>query len=365
MAAGTETAQQAGNELSDLKQRIAALEAQLAVLAECSACQPEDPCEVPLENALYGDFQLQGFWSSVSGNDATDVSDIGLYWGEIGWDLAQGPWSGHFSMMLDEEAVELYEAWGMYKQPESGAFAQFGRMLLPFADNDSYFPTYSAANDLGVMTARGIGAGIDDERYRVAAWLYKPELELLENGNPDAAGVPADLSEYCLWWDISRREATDCADGWQFSAGWLSQLATHNYGLVEGPVAGRVAALNLYGRYDWAGSGWHAIGEYVTALDEFDPLDLDANGDGRGDRPCALNLELAHTPDQQDTWAVGYQQTDEFLQHARNRYAVMYGRRLCELAELRLELSRGEYDEFAGDGRSSDTSFVAEYHLSF
>lgn len=360
-----QSAQQASNELAELKERIAALEEQLAVLAECEACQPEDPCEVPLENTLYGDFQLQGFWSSIAGNDASDVSDIDLYWGEIGWDLAQGPWSGHFSLMLDEEAVELYEAWGMYLQPESGAFVQFGQMMLPFADNNSFFPTYSAANDLGATTARGIGGGIDDERYRIAAYLYNPDVEKLgfaTNGGQE----PADeLSEYLLWWDISRREATDCADGWQFSAGYISQLAEHDCGIESTPLANCVPGLNLFGEYDWSGKRWHAIAEYTAALEQFDASDLDANEDGIGDKPAAWNFELAHNPDEQDTWAFGYQRSEQFVDHARNRYALMYGRRLCELAELRLELSRGEYDDFATDGRSSDTTFVAEYHLSF
>ncbi len=364
---------------SELLARIAALEARLAQLEQPAAetdsdakadCEEPEPEEEAVDVKMFGDFQLQGQWFETSGGESHgSISDFDLYYGEIGWDVAcQDTWSGHFSLNVDDDddSVTLYEAWGRYQHPTSGFFAQLGQIGLPFADTNSYFPTYSATNDLGITTAKGLGIGVEKEHYGLGAYLVNPDVEVYGNMLPedDETGRKK-LDEYCLWWDVSQREADECHDGHRFSVGYISHLGNHDFGVVESPVSGRVPGINVFGQYDWDANRWHALGEYTGATQAFDPADLDANADELGDQPAAWNFELAHNPSELDTWALGYQHTSEFVDHATNRYALMYGRQLCDIAQLRLELSHGKYGDYVSDGRNDDTSFVAEFHVSF
>ncbi|MCC7478379.1 hypothetical protein IT575_07940 [bacterium] len=378
-AAAAAAADTAATGDSELLARIAALEARLAQLekpADPEAGEDGEDCEEPepdedaVDVKMFGDFQLQGQWFETGGGESQgSVSDFDLYYGEFGWDIAcKDSWSGHFSLNVDDDddTVTLYEAWGRYQHPDNGFFAQMGQIALPFADTNSYFPTYSATNDLGITTAKGIGIGVEQERYGLSAWLVNPDVEVYGNMLPDDdESSRKKLDEYCLWWDVSKREADECHDGHRFSLGYISHLGNHDFGVVESPVSGRVPGINVFGQYDWDANRWHALAEYTGATQAFDAADLDANADELGDQPAAWNFELAHNPGELDTWALGYQHSSEFVDHATNRYALMYGRQLCDIAELRLELSHGKYGDYVSDGRDEDTSFVAEFHVSF
>ena len=59
-------------------------------------------------------------------------------------------------------------------KPENGWFFQVGRLVLPFGNNDYYFPTYPAVNDLGYTTAHTLGTGV--ERPGAALLSYTVDL---------------------------------------------------------------------------------------------------------------------------------------------------------------------------------------------
>jgi hypothetical protein len=84
-----------------------------------------------------------------------------------------------------------------------------------------------------------------------------------------------------------------------------------------------------------------------------------------GDQPRALNTELVYEPCPDNLWGVAYEWTGEMKDYAKQRYGVLYGRRLSELATLKLEYTHGVYGQYATAGQDSDDRFVAEVALIF
>lgn len=311
--------------------------------------------------AVYGDIYLQArFRNTEAAPDSTNFSDLDIYWGEMGVKVDNGPWSGQFSLLLNDAAntVDLHEAWGKYQDPENGWFAQAGRMVLPFGNNSYYFPTYPMVNDLGYTRARALATGWDRPDWALRAYLFNPEVE--------QAGSDNTLSEYSLVWDIARKAPNECEDGYKLVAGYTSYLPQHDLRLAGGgPLSSGIAAYNLFGRYDFCGNTWHMLADFTQALDEYAVTDLDANADGLGDLPSAMNVELVHEPVPDTLWGVNYQLADEMAGYPDTRWGLLYGQRLSAIAKLKLEYSHGKFGAFAQNGETSDDSFVAELNLAF
>jgi hypothetical protein len=130
-------------------------------------------------------------------------------------------------------------------------------------------------------------------------------------------------------------------------------------------VVDRTEAINLFGRYDWGGNRYHLLADFTHSLDEFNPADLDADGDAVGDQPCALNTEFVYEPRPGRLWGVSFQKTCELVDYAETRYGLLYGKRLSELANFKLEYTHGEYGDFVTAMQDSDDTIVAELNLAF
>ncbi len=351
----------------ELERRIEYLEDKQVSHAGCGSCPPDGPCDKEIEVSLYGDFYIHSLsynygldsTTPVAVYDEDEFSELKVLWGEVGWDVAYDNWSARFSFLWDdqEHAIDMYEAWARYDNPFSDLYGVMGHVLLPFGDNDYYFPTYPAVNDLSFTAAHTIGVGVDNESWGLSAWFFNPDVE------HDTDQL---MDEIAVVWDITKREATDCWDGWRITAGYMSNLPEHDLRLIgDGPTASEVSAYNLFGRYDWKGNKYHLIADYTTALDEYDVTELDINADGVGDLPSALNLEFVYEPKPDMLWGISYQATDELVDYAESRYSFMYGERLNPMAMLKLEVSHGEYGDFITHGQETDDSFVAEINIAF
>jgi hypothetical protein len=332
---------------------------------------PEAEAEAPepgIATQLYGKFYIQGVIQDTKLKPATTggtgstrkYSDVNVYWGELGIDATEGDWSGRFSVLWDdvEEDINVYEAWAKYKHPCNGWFAQAGQVLLPFGNNDYYFPTYPAVNDLSFTTAHALGAGVERDRWGFSAYAFNPKVELRDEQDT--------LSDYSFVWDIAKREPSECQEGWKLRAGYISHLANSDMRLAgDEPLYDRTGAYNVFGRYDWGGNRFHLIADYTAALDQFDARDLDANGDQKGDQPRALNTEFIYEPCPDNLWGVSYQSTGQMKDYAETRYGVLYGKRLSELAMFKLSLTHGIYGDYATGHEDTDNAVVAEINLNF
>ncbi len=362
---------------ANLVQRVAMIEAEEAeeeaeedasntYLASLYPQEEEDAtAEEPasgIESALYGKFylQAQSTRTKLNAGGTDNFGDAKVYWGELGYDVSQKDWSARFSMLWNDadETMGVYEAWAKYKHPDNGWFAQLGQILLPFGNNDYYFPTYPAVNDLGFTTAHALGAGVEQDGWGISAYAYNPKTELLDEDNT--------VSDYSVVWNISEREADECHNGWKLRAGYNTHLGSSDLRIAgDGPHHERVAAYNVFGRYDWGGNKFHLLADYTAALDKFDQRDLDINDDHFGDQPSALNTEFVYEPHPDNLYGVSYQATDQMADYAETRYGVMFGKRLSDLAMLKLEYTHGAYGDYVTEDQDTDDKLVAEVYIEF
>jgi hypothetical protein len=352
-------------ELTDLKGQLAA---QQGKLEGCCPDQPKDACGNPLpkiDSGIYGDVYLQ--WQNRQTHHAaapvTNYSDLRLYWAELGYNASSNDWSGHFSWLLDDNtnSVLLHEAWAKYQQKDKPWFFQAGRILVPFGNNNYYHATYPAVNDLGYSRLRAVGGGWDNGKSDISAYVYNPPV--------DVAGQSDVVRDYTIVWDPTKRAVDACHDGWKFTLGYNSNLAAHDLRLSGAdPLTKRVAGANVFGQYDFHSGDCtvvHVLADYTQALGRYAPADLDANGDGVGDRPAALNTELVIEPKTDTLWGVSYQNTQEMKDYAGTRYGALYSRRLNKLAKFKLEYTHGIYNSYATGGQTKDDTLVGEIHLTF
>ena len=323
---------------------------------------PAEEAPAGIESALYGKFYLQAQSSTthLRAGTSTDYGNVKLYWGELGVDATHRDWSARFSTLWNDtdETVGVYEAWAKYKNPRNGWFAQFGQVTLPFGNNDYYFPTYPAVNDLGFTTAHAIGTGVEGRGWGASAYAYNPEVKIVDEQDQ--------VSDYSVVWNISEREADACRSGWKLRAGYNTHLASSDIRLGgEGPHHARVPAYNVFGRYDWAGNHWHVLADYTAALERFDPRDMDVNDDNVGDQPSALNTEFVYEPHPDNLWGLSYQAAREMANYAETRYGVLFGKRLDDLAMFKLEYTHGIYGDYVTADQDKDDRLVAEIFIGF
>ena len=348
-----------------IEERVAQIESWLGEQEKAAAGKTAE--EQAVETTLYGNIYLQTRFgrTDIAPGDHESFSDVDIYWGELGVDSSLGDWSGHFSVLLDDAggSVLTNEAWAKYqpvgKCGPSPWFFQVGRILVPFGNNPYYFPTYPAVNDLGYSTLHAIGGGYSSPNRSFSAFAY--------NARAEVAGDDDTIADYTAVWDIAKREAQDCHDGYKLTVGYNSHLASHDLLLAGNDVEKRVPGVNLYGKYDWNDNGRlvHVLADYTCATGEFDPADLDANGDTIGDKPAALNTELVFEPKTDTIYGISYQATSQLQDYAETRWGVVYGERLNKLAKFKLELTHGEFGDYATGGQQSDNTFVGEINLSF
>jgi hypothetical protein len=362
---------------ANLVQRVAAIEAEdAAEEAEDSADntylsslypQAEEdagPAEeaAGIETALYGKFYLQAQSSrtKLNAGGTDNFGDTKVYWGEVGWDVSQKDWSARFSMLWNDadETMGVYEAWAKYKNPDNGWFVQLGQVLLPFGNNDYYFPTYPAVNDLGFTTAHALGTGVEKAGWGFSVYAFNPKVDLVDEDDQ--------VSDYSVVWNISEREADACHDGWKLRAGYNTHLGSSDLRLAgDGPHHERAAAYNVFGRYDWGGNRYHLLADFTAALDKFDERDFDVNEDHLGDQPSALNTEFVYEPHPDNLYGVSYQMTDQMADYAETRYGVLFGKRLSDLAMLKLEYTHGAYGDYVTEDQDTDDKLVAEVYIEF
>jgi len=275
----------------------------------------------------------------------------------MGVDYAHQQWSARvkFNYNDDVRTPKLHELWAKYQNAD-GVYAQAGRVILPFANRTGDFPTFSAARQLGFTNANAAGIGWNKPDWGASVWVYDP-------GTSAASGT-TNLREFALSLNLFQADCDDASNGWRVALAYLSELGGATHKLAGGPLTASVPGLNLSGGYDWGCGQYHVNFDYTGATRRFAAADLDANGDGLGDRPQALNLELLFTPDHATLYGARYEHTNGYSGAAANRLAAMYGRWLSDQLLARLELSRGQYNDYT-PGKRHDIGVTVDARLVF
>ncbi len=181
----------------------------------------------------------------------------------------------------DTEPVELDEGWARYIR--DGFFIGGGRRCLPFGTFDTFFVSDPFTLELGEMHESGLFFGYESDTVTLTA--------MVTNGDLVTARKPAErLDLWAAAIDFEPQEnievrlswVSNIAEGDGFLAGALSSDPSY-----ERSVGGLHASIHI------AVACFECLGEFVMPSESFSRNDLDADGDGHGDRPAAANFEIA------------------------------------------------------------------------
>jgi len=270
---------------------------------------------VKLTEAISGDIIFL-FEEGAFGDDDTDLEVD-----EAAINISLGPWSG-----------------------------RVGRQYLPFGVFHSHFISDPLTLELGETRETAFLAGYAYGPATLSAFVFNGDAEKTRN------------EDHIRDWGASLVLAP--TEGVELGGSYLSDLADTDASLVlfEDPLLGEV---NEYRRRV---GGWSAFfvaehgklglsGEVLGATRRFAVVNLDADGDGQGDKPLAWNLEASWTLLENVELALRYEGSREFAGQPERQYGIDASWSPWENTTLSLEYLRGEFDRaFIGDLVSSTGS---------
>ncbi len=89
--------------------------------------------------------------------------------------------------------------------------------------------------------------------------------------------------------------------------------------------------------------GFSIEAEYVSAIEEFNILDLDVDVDGNGDKPRAFNLEFAYAVNDQLSVAAKYEGNTDMFDLPESQYGACASYELFEHTVVAIEYLHGEF----------------------
>jgi hypothetical protein len=343
----------AGSGAATLEGRLEALEARPAELYHTLAEKKEAGLaqqiteRITLSGLLEGEAAAKNLEFADGSSDA--ASDLTLATAQLGFGIQLiDQVSGDLSFLFEEGETDLEvdeAAINLAIGPWNG---RVGRQYLPFGVFHSHFISDPLTLELGETRETAALAGYSYGPATLAAFVF--------NGDAEKAGEEDHLRD----WGASL--VLTPLDGVELGGSYLSDLADSGAGLVVAQDPATGATFNEYGRRV---AGWSAFfvvshgqfglaGEVLGATRHFAATDLDADGDDRGDRPLAWNLEASWALLDTLEVAVRYEQSREFAGQPERQYGADVSWSPWQSTTLSLEYLRGEFDPaFAGDVVSS------------
>ena len=258
-------------------------------------------------------------------------------------------------LIIDEGTITLGD------EKKTPFYLTAGKMYVPFGSFASAMVSDPLTLELAETRDTALLAG-----FAAVGWygsLYTFNGEVDKTGSDDTMGTFGANFGYKL------------EEGeWQMDlgAGWLNNLGNSNalrdhLATTSVTVDGFTEALALHGQLQY--DGWSVMAEYIAALDSFQPDEMDFAG--RGAKPKAWQLELAHTTEvaeREVTLALGYQRTEEAvaLGLPEHRYLASVGVGIFANTTLALEYRHDQdYDLAQGGTDESAHQVVAQLAVEF
>ncbi len=247
---------------------------------------------------------------------------------------------------VDEAAINLVnEVW----------FGRIGRQYLPFGAFHSHFISDPLTLELGETRETALLGGYKQDRFSLSAFVF--------NGDAEKAGQEDHLRD----WGVSLTLTP--GGGFEMGASYLSDLADTDAELV-------LSETNPDNEYGDRVGGWSAyataaVGKFelsaeaLGAVEAFEAIDLDADGNGAGDKPLAWNLELAYYHKETLEFSARLEGSDELAGQPELQYGAGVSWAAWENVSLSLEYLRGEFDEAFGEGLDNRNLVTAQLALEF
>lgn len=301
--------------------------------------------------------------------NGNESSDVALATVEIGLQTALSDWSSARLLLLYEEGEEdnhLIVDEGVITLGNTEKFPFYltaGKMYLPFGLYESSMISDPLTLELGETNDSAVQVAFNAAGFYGSVYGFNGDInETGEDDEVDSWGADAgyiyESEGFCLdagidW--INNIGDTDAVGDYLVDE--VAVDAIDDY--VDGLAAHAVFNMGPV----------RLIGEYVTALDEFDPAEIDF--DGQGAEPEALIFEVNYTTQlfsRETVFALGYQTTDEALALGlpEKRYLGAVNICLFDHTILAFEYLHDEdYDESRGgtgnDGHAATVQLAVEY----
>lgn len=230
-----------------------------------------------------------------------DESDIVLATIEMAFDAhVNDRINAHIQFLYEEDDTSFGIDEGIINLKfDDATNVNLGKMYVPFGTFDTYMISDPLTLDLAETNETVVQLAFVKDKAQGSVYLFNGDS--LEAGDDDQiAGFGANLNvqaDYGINWGVSFISNLGDSDT-------LQDLGGPGIGVVTDAVA----AVGVSGH--WADGPVSVVGELVQALDDFAVGDLGGSVTRRSE-PSALNIELAYAADNNITYAVGYQTTDE------------------------------------------------------
>ncbi|HKL49480.1 MAG TPA: LbtU family siderophore porin [Desulfuromonadales bacterium] len=282
--------------------------------------------------------------------ETVSESDIILATAQLGLgvELAEGI-TGDLILLYEEDATDLEVDEAAINFNNEVWFGRLGQQYVPFGVFHSHFISDPLILELGETRETALLAGYGNDIVSISAYMFNGDAE-----------KETDREDHIRDWGLSLRSTP--IEDLTVGASYISDLADSDAEIVGDTFEERVGGWSAF--FTIEPGSFHVTGEVLGADSKFSAADLDADGDGQGDRPLTWNLELAWYPSDVLELSVRYEGSDEFGGHPETQYGICTSWGVRENVSLSLEYLRGEFDSF-GDGADTRNMVTAQLGLEF
>lgn len=295
--------------------------------------------------SLSGLLELEAGYQNLTLADGTHEggSDVVLATAQLGLGIEVNEQvSGDLILLYEEDATDLEVDEAAINYANGPWSGRFGQQYLPFGAFYSHFISDPLLLDLGETRETALLAGYEQGPLALSAFIF--------NGDAEKS---TDSEDHLDDWGLSL--TLKPAEGLELGASYLADLADTDAELAE-TYSRRVGGWSAYAV---AGFGSYELsGEMLGAARRFAAGDVDADGDGRGDRPFAWNVELGWHPAEPLELALRLEGSDEIGGAPQRQYGLCASWGPWESVSLSLEYLRGEFGSAFGadeEGRALDS----------
>ena len=348
--------------IQELEQRIEELE---SLVGEAGVVLPAETA-TDQEGANIGDrITFSGALEAEAGYGSekqlvggkTKSSDVVLATVELGWEVAiSDQFGGNLVLLWEEDDTEPFAVdQGVITWQGSGFDITAGRFYPPFGTFNSHFISDPMTLELGETQESGVmihAAPSDVFEFSITA----------ANGDSDKVTNGDHVNDFGLRLDFHPMATDDStfAIGFQY----YSDIAD-----TDGDVLGGAAPSKTVGglgvNVDWACGAWSANAEYLGAAKSFETADLDADGDGGGDKPAAWNFEIGYALSEVQELAFKYEGSSEFNDFPKTQYGIVSSWDLGHGVGFGVEYMHGDMDRNFSTGADKRDVLTTQFAVEF
>lgn len=339
-------AEDMAKELKALKKQIERLEGRQSELYHSLREKKSPATMIGIAGVLPKNIHFGGLIeveAMVDDNDmAGDTSDVTLATVELGLDVDINEFvKGHILMLWEEDdtdPIAMDEGTLIFSSPY-GLTLTAGKMYVPFGVFGSHFISDPLTLELGETNESAVLITYAKGIFEFSAGAFNGMADQSSENTVDdwvasltvtpAKTVTVGVSYIS---DISDTDAD------------LTGLAR-----IRHRTPGASGFVNVtYGRFN-------LIGEVLGATKRFHLLDLDADGNGSGDRPTTYNVELAFQLNDKTEIAAKYEGNDDMPGFVEWRYGGVISYALYENVTIAAEFLHGKFDNATRDEKNTAT----------